>query len=73
MTIEQLQRQAKLSRALNLKPEIRTICAKLKKLTTLKMENYEIESLIQQLDLPFRVHLFIMGNFSDLMALNYKE
>ena len=32
----------------------------------------EIARIIKDLNLPFRAHMFILGNYSDLMGLEYE-
>ena len=36
------------------------------------MDNKEINNIIQKLELPLPSHLFITGNFSELMKIIYK-
>lgn len=36
------------------------------------MNDKEIENIIKSLNLPLRLHVFILGNFTDLMSLKIK-
>ena len=50
------------------------LCKFVKNLKVLKdngNSNEKIEDVIKSLDLPFKEHLFIMGNFSNLMKFNF--
>lgn len=71
MTMESLKRQMELSKKLAKSKEATEICKRLKMLKEDGMETSEIESVIKQMNLPIGMHLFIMGNFSDLMELRY--
>ena len=70
-TLKDLKRQVELSRKIGRSPQVVGICKRLKVLKESGMENYEIESVIKQMNLPLGLHIFIMGNFSDLMELRY--
>ena len=50
------------------------LCKITKNLKVLKDDGYsdeKVENVIKLLDLPFKEHLFIMGNFSNLMKFNF--
>lgn len=67
-----LNKQLKLIETLNKNP---TLCEIVRKLQTLylDMTNQEIEEVIKEMDLPFNLHLFVMGNFSDLMRIKFES
>ncbi len=71
MEIETLTKQAKLAKYLGQNPKLAAFAAGLKKLRQLGQTNAQIEDVIRKADLPLREHLFLTGNFSDLMALRY--
>lgn len=55
------------------KPEAIEVILRLQKLQENNMPNHEIEHVIKELNLPFSLHMFIMGNFSELMELKFDE
>ena len=48
--------------------KVATICIKLAQLRKLGKTNAEIEEVIKSLNLPFGLHMYIMGHFSDLLG-----
>lgn len=71
MTIEQMKRQQKLMQKLNGNKQAVEICKRLQALYNGGVSTNEIEAVIKQMNLPLGAHMFIMGNFSDLMGLRY--
>ena len=64
------ERKQKLLKILKSNGNLSTLCCKIKELTALK-SNEEVETIIKSLNLPLREHLFILGNYSDLMSFEY--
>ena len=62
--------EKKILEVLKNKPLIREICWKLKLIY--KEKDVDINKVIQDMNLPLGVHLFITSNFSFLMSLIYK-
>ena len=66
-----METQEKLRKILN---RNHLLCSVVKNLKVLKDDGYsdeKVEDVIKSLDLPFKEHLFIMGNFSNLMKFNF--
>jgi len=71
MEYEQIIRCSNLTNKIN---KINNGCKIMKNLQQLKkngLNNNEINTIIQKLKLPLKIHLFITANFSDLMELKY--
>jgi hypothetical protein len=72
--MDKLNKKIKLVEYLDKNPLLCNIVIKLKNLVdNHNFSNQEIEEIINQMNLPFSEHMFIMGNFSDLMSLNFIE
>jgi hypothetical protein len=69
--MDSLTKQIKLSNYLKNRPNLVAYCTGLKRLRQQGKTNAEIESVIRQSNLPLQQHLFVMGNFSELMDLKY--
>ena len=66
-----INRKLALVKILRSNPNLSELCLKIKQLTEHK-ESIEIEQIIKSLNLPLKEHLFVLGNYSDLMSLNYE-
>lgn len=58
---------------LNIKPEVAEVVKKLQQLRVNGLKDYEIEAVIKQLNLPLKLHIYILGNYSNLMELRFNE
>lgn len=65
-----IQRQQKLLKGVNSDPKFFRICQILQELKNRGVDNKTIETRLQEASLPFKYHMFLMGNFSDIMALD---
>ena len=67
-----MERKQKISKIVNGDKKMFEICQRLKVLRLAGMEDEKIVDVIQSLNLPLKYHLFIMGNFSDILSLDFR-
>ena len=72
MDAKDLTRQHKISNHINHDPALYRICAGLKQLKLGGMSDKDIEAQIRALDLPLKIHCFVLGNYTDIMSLKYR-
>lgn len=65
-----IERKMKLVKTLRENKKLAELVKKIQILNSDRKNN--ITEIIQGLDLPLNYHLFIMGNFSDLMSISIK-
>ena len=65
--------QFKLIQILNKNPLLCEIVQKLQVLRNEGLNNSEIEEVIKKMNLPLNEHLFIFGNFSNLMGVRFQN
>jgi hypothetical protein len=70
--MDHLKKLQKLSKRLEKDKNGRGICQGLQMLHQSGKTKEEMEDIIRSLNLPLGFHLFVMGNFSDLMELKYQ-
>ena len=71
MEMQHRRRLTKLCKAVNSDQKMFELCARLRLLQQAGQDDKQISALLVKLDLPLKYHLFVTGNFSDLMEIDY--
>jgi len=69
--INQIERKQKISKFINADKNLFGICHRLKVLKLSGMTDEKIVDVIHSLELPLKYHMFIMGNYSDILGLKF--